>query len=191
MITRSTIDNILAAAHIEEVVGDFVSLKKRGVNMLGVCPFHDEKTPSFTVSPAKGIYKCFGCGKSGNSIGFIMEHEHYTYPEALRFLANKYRIEIEEDNITKADDSKEQKEKESLFIIMTYAQQRYAKHLFEHEQGIAIGLSYFRERGFSDGTIKKFGLGYALDEWDDLTKHALQEGYLLDFLDKSGLTIIK
>lgn len=191
MITRSTIDNILGAARIEEVVGDFVSLKKRGVNMLGVCPFHDEKTPSFTVSPAKGIYKCFGCGKSGNAVGFIMEHEHYTYPEALRYLAGKYRIEIEEDHITRIEDTREQQEKESLFILMSYARERYSRHLFEHEQGMAIGLTYFRERGFSDQTIKKFGLGYALDEWDDLTKNALMAGYQLDFLEKTGLTIIK
>lgn len=191
MITRSTIDNILSAARIEEVVGSFVTLKKRGVNLLGVCPFHDEKTPSFTVSPAKGIFKCFGCGKSGNSIGFIMEHEHYSYPEALRYLAGKYNIEIEEDLATREEDTREQKEKESLFVLMTYAQQHYAKHLTEHDQGIAIGLSYFKERGFSSETIKKFGLGYALDEWDDLTKNALKDGYKLDYLDKTGLTIIK
>src|SRR4051794_15569654 len=107
MITRSTIDNIIGAARIEEVVGEFVTLKKRGVNLLGVCPFHDEKTPSFTVSPAKGIYKCFGCGKSGNAVGFVMEHEHYSYPEALRYLAGKYNIEIEEDQTTREDDSRE------------------------------------------------------------------------------------
>jgi len=191
MISRSTIDNIISTVRIEEVIGEFVSLKKRGVNLLGVCPFHDEKTPSFTVSPAKGIYKCFGCGKSGNAVGFVMEHEHYSYPEALRFLAGKYNIEIEEDRQTREEDSQEQKEKESLFIVMTYAQQRYAKHLFEHEQGIAVGLSYFRERGFTDQIIRKFGLGYALDEWDDLTKHAVEAGYQTEFLDKTGLTVIR
>lgn len=191
MITRATIDNIVSAARIEEVVGGFVSLRKRGVNLLGLCPFHDEKTPSFTVSPAKGIYKCFGCGKSGNAVGFIMEHEHYSYPEALRYLAEKYQVTIEEDQVGSLEDDLEQKEKESLFILMTYAQKRFSQHLFEHNQGIAVGLSYFRERGFTEQTIRKFGLGYALDEWDDLTKNALQDGYVLDYLDKSGLTIIK
>src|SRR6185295_2425846 len=120
MITKSTVDQIIETSRIEEVVGDFVSLKKRGANLLGLCPFHDEKTPSFTVSPAKGIYKCFGCGKSGNAVGFVMEHEHYTYPEALRFLAGKYQVAIEEDQSTREEDSQEQKEKESLFILMSY-----------------------------------------------------------------------
>ncbi len=191
MITRSTIDNVISAARIEEVVGSFVSLKKRGVNLLGLCPFHDEKTPSFTVSPAKGIYKCFGCGKSGNAIGFVMEHEHYNYPEAIRYLADKYNIEVEEDQASRETDSQEQKEKESLFILMEYAQKRFALHLTSHEQGKAVGLSYFHERGFTDAIIRKFGLGYALDEWDDLTRNALAEGYQLEYLDKTGLTIVK
>ena len=130
MITKSTVDQIIETSRVEEVVGDFVTLKKRGVNLLGLCPFHNEKTPSFTVSPAKGIYKCFGCGKAGNSVSFIMEHEHYSFPEALRYLAEKYNITIEEE-YSKEENLQEKNEKESLFIVSAYAQEFYSSYLLK------------------------------------------------------------
>lgn len=190
MIPKHTIDQIFEAAIIEDVVGEFVVLKKRGVNLLGNCPFHNEKTPSFTVSPAKGIYKCFGCGKAGNSINFIMDHEHYTYPEALRYLANKYQIEIEE--LEETDEQKQAaNEKESLFIVSNFAAGYFQKQLHETQEGKSIGLSYFVERGFREDIIKKFQLGYNPDSWEAFTGEALQQGYKLEFLEKSGLTIVK
>lgn len=190
MIPKHTIDQIFEAAIIEDVVGEFVVLKKRGVNLLGNCPFHNEKTPSFTVSPAKGIYKCFGCGKAGNSVNFIMDHEHYTYPEALRYLANKYQIEIEE--LEETDEQKQAaNEKESLFIVSNFAASYFQKQLLETQEGKSIGLSYFIERGFREDIIKKFQLGYNPDSWDAFTGEALQQGYKLEFLEKSGLTIVK
>ena len=149
MIPKDTIDDIFESARIEEVVGDFVNLKKRGVNLLGNCPFHDEKTPSFTVSPAKGIYKCFGCGEGGNSVNFIMAHEHYTYPEALRYLANKFGIEVEEEEVT-PEMAQEQSEKESLYVVANYAEKHFVDNLHNSNEGKAIGLSYFKERGFSE-----------------------------------------
>lgn len=190
MIPKHTIDQIFEAAIIEEVVGEFVVLKKRGANLLGNCPFHNEKTPSFTVSPAKGIYKCFGCGKAGNSVNFIMEHEHYTYPEALRYLANKYQIEIEELEETDAQ-KQAANEKESLFIVSNFAANYFQKQLHETQEGRSIGLSYFVERGFREDIIKKFELGYNPDSWDAFTAEALAQGYQLEFLEKSGLTIVK
>lgn len=190
MIPKHTIDQIFEAAIIEEVVGEFVVLKKRGANLLGNCPFHNEKTPSFTVSPAKGIYKCFGCGKAGNSVNFIMEHEHYTYPEALRYLANKYKIEIEELEETDAQ-KQAANEKESLFIVSNFAANYFQKQLHETQEGRSIGLSYFVERGFREDIIKKFELGYNPDSWDAFTAEALAQGYQLEFLEKSGLTIVK
>ena len=190
MIPKHTIDQIFEAAIIEDVVGEFVVLKKRGVNLLGNCPFHNEKTPSFTVSPAKGIYKCFGCGKAGNSINFIMEHEHYTYPEALRYLANKYQIEVEE--LEETDEQKQTaNEKESLFIVSNFAANYFQQQLHETQEGKSIGLSYFVERGFREDIIKKFQLGYNPDSWDAFTGEALKQGYQLEFLEKSGLTIVK
>lgn len=190
MIPKHTIDQIFEAAIIEDVVGEFVVLKKRGVNLLGNCPFHNEKTPSFTVSPAKGIYKCFGCGKAGNSINFIMEHEHYTYPEALRYLANKYQIEVEE--LEETDEQKQSaNEKESLFIISNFAATYFQQQLHETQEGKSIALSYFVERGFREDIIKKFQLGYNPDSWDAFTGDALKQGYQLEFLEKSGLTIVK
>jgi len=190
LIPKHTIDQIFEAAIIEDVVGEFVVLKKRGVNLLGNCPFHNEKTPSFTVSPAKGIYKCFGCGKAGNSINFIMDHEHYTYPEALRYLANKYQIEIEE--LEETDEQKQAaNEKESLFIVSNFAAGYFQKQLHETQEGKSIGLSYFVERGFREDIIKKFQLGYNPDSWEAFTGEALQQGYKLEFLEKSGLTIVK
>lgn len=190
MIPKHTIDQIFEAAIIEEVVGEFVVLKKRGANLLGNCPFHNEKTPSFTVSPAKGIYKCFGCGKAGNSVNFIMEHEHYTYPEALRYLANKYQIEIEELEETDAQ-KQAANEKESLFIVSNFAANYFQKQLHETQEGRSIGLSYFVERGFREDIIKKFELGYNPDSWNAFTAEALAQGYQLEFLEKSGLTIVK
>lgn len=190
MIPKETIDNIFETARIEEVVGDYVHLKKRGVNMLGLCPFHNEKTPSFTVSPAKGIYKCFGCGKGGNSVNFVMDLENFTYPEALRHLAGKYQIEIEEE-----EQSPEQlqaaSERESLYIVSEFANKYFQKILFEDDEGKAIGLSYFKERGFTEETIKKFQLGYNPDHWTAFTDAAIKEGYRQKYLSETGLTIVK
>src|ERR1035437_2106664 len=189
MIDQATIDRITEAAQIQDVVGDFVTLKKRGANLLGRCPFHNEKMPSFTVSPAKGIYKCFGCGKAGNAVNFIMEHEHYTYPEALKYLAKKYNIEIEEDERT-PESVETENEKESLYIISSFAQKYFSDLLLKNEEGKAVGLSYFRERGFSDEVINKFQLGYCLSDWSGFTDEALKNGYKIEFLEKTGLTIV-
>jgi DNA primase len=190
MISKETIQEIMDAARIDEVVGEFVSLKKRGANLIGLCPFHNEKTPSFTVSPQRGIFKCFGCGKGGNAVQFLMEHEQFTYPEALRYLAKKYNIEIEEKEQT-PEEIKQLNEKESLFHVTDFAAKYFADNLFNTEKGRAVGLSYFKERGFREDIIKKFQLGYALEGWDDFTAHALKMGYKLDYLEKTGLTIVK
>lgn len=191
MIAKETVDLIIATARVDEVISDFVNLKKRGVNLIGHCPFHDEKTPSFTVSPAKGIYKCFGCGKAGNAVNFVMEHEHYSYPEALKYLAKKYGITVEETFAeTTPEDDEAAKEKESLFIVTAFANEFYKNCLFETEEGKAIGLTYFEERGFTKETIKKFELGYSTYAWDKFTEHALQNGYQLNYLEKTGLTIV-
>lgn len=188
MIPKETVDRILETARIDEVVGDFVVLKKRGASMIGLCPFHNEKTPSFNVSPVRGIYKCFGCGKGGNSVNFIMEHEHLNYPDALRWLARKYSIEIQEEERS-PDQLIKDNERESLFIVSNFAQQHYSHNLLETEEGKAIGLSYFTERGFRRDTVEKFQLGYSPDTWRDLTDAALQAGYQLEYLVKAGLTI--
>ncbi|TVQ92289.1 MAG: DNA primase [Bacteroidetes bacterium] len=190
MIKPETIDKIFDAARIEEVVGDFVTLKKRGVNLLGLCPFHNEKTPSFTVSPAKGIFKCFGCGKGGNAVNFIMEHEHFSYPEALKYLAGKYGIEVEEEKPS-PEQQEALDEKESLFNLTAFAQKHFEETLHNTEEGKAIGLSYFKERGFTTETIKKFGLGYSLNNWDDFTSKALKHGYKKELLEKSSLVRTK
>lgn len=190
MIPKQTIDEIFDAAIIEDVVGEFVPLKKRGANLLGNCPFHNEKSPSFTVSPAKGIYKCFGCGKAGNSVNFIMEHEHYSYPEALRFLANKFNIEIQEEEQT-SEQKEAADERESLYIVSNYAANYFNKQLLESDEGKAIGLSYFLERGFREDIIEKFQLGYSPDAWTAFTDEAEKVGHNLKYLDKSGLTIVK
>lgn len=188
MIPKDTVAKIIETAEIVDVVSDFISLKKRGANYLGLCPFHNEKGPSFTVSPSKGIYKCFGCGKSGTPVNFIMEHEGLTYPEALRFLAKKYSIKIEEVEQT-ADQIKEQNAKESMMLLSAYAQQQFSINLWEHDEGKNIGLSYFKERGFSNQTIEKFRLGYALENRKAFSDKALADGYLLEYLVKTGLTI--
>lgn len=189
MITNETKEKILEVSRIEEVVGEFVVLKKRGSNLLGLCPFHNERTPSFTVSPVKGFFKCFGCGKAGDSVTFIMEHESLTFPEALRYLARKYNVEIEEERPTE-EVLQTQSLRENLFVVSQFAQSYFEKQCWETEEGKAIGLSYFRERGFTDEIIRKFGLGYAPDRWDGLTSTALAEGYNLEYLVKSGLTIV-
>ncbi|MCX6287894.1 MAG: DNA primase [Bacteroidetes bacterium] len=190
MISRETIDNIISAVRIEEVIGDFISLRRRGVNLIGLCPFHNEKTPSFTVSQAKGIYKCFGCGKAGNGIGFIMEHEHLTYPEALRYLAKKYQIEIEEEEQT-PEQIQEISEKESQFNLNEFARKYFSSVLFDTEEGKAVGLAYFGERDIREDIIKKFQLGFSPDQWNAFSEHAIMEGYKKDILQKTGLSIEK
>lgn len=190
MIPANTIQVILDTVRIEEVVSDFVALKKRGSNMIGLCPFHNERTPSFSVSPVKGIYKCFGCGKAGNSVNFVMEHEKFTYPEALRYLAKKYNIDVVEEQESE-ESIAEKSARESLFVITEFASKYFADQLWNTDKGKSIGLSYFRGRGFSDDTIIKFQLGYSSDEWDAFTQHALREGYSAEMLEKSGLSINK
>ena len=188
MIDHSTIERIFDAAQITEVVQEFVSLKKRGVNYLGLCPFHNEKTPSFTVSPAKGIFKCFGCGKGGNAVNFIMEHEHLSYPEALKWIAKKYHIEIEEKEVTPEEIAK-QNQRESMLVVTQYAAKQFSENLFHGHEGMALGLSYFRERGFRDAILHKFDVGYCNEKRDDFTRKALDAGYRSEYLVLSGLTI--
>lgn len=190
MIPPETIQTVIEAAHIEEVVGDYVSLKRRGANMWGNCPFHNEKTPSFSVSPAKGIYKCFGCGKAGTAVNFVMEHEKLTFPDAIRLLARKYNIEVAEE---KQSDEQIQagNERESLMQVTAFAQKYFTEQLLQTDEGKSVGVSYFREREITDESMFKFLLGYCNSSWDDFTKKALAEGYKLDFLDKSGLSIVK
>jgi DNA primase len=190
MINTATKELILDTSRIEEVVGDFVALKKRGSNLLGLCPFHNERTPSFTVSPAKGFFKCFGCGKAGDSVTFIMEHEHLTFPEALRYLANKYNITIEEE-APSPEYAEQQSFRESLFTVTTFAQDFYQDYLWNSEEGKAIGLTYFRERGFTDEIIRRFHLGFSPDKWDALTTAAATAGYQRELLEKTGLTIVQ
>ena len=186
MIAPATIQQIMARTDITDVVGSFVKLKKRGTNLLGLCPFHNEKTPSFTVSPSKEIYKCFGCGKSGNTISFVMEHEKYNYPETLKWLAQRYQIEIEETQLN--DDQKQALQTaDSLFALNQYAQQFFSQQLLETEEGKAIGLSYFEERGFSNNTIQKFQLGYSPEAKDVFTQAALQHQFNPELLLKAGL----
>ena len=186
MISKSTIARIIDTAQIEEVVGDFVTLKKRGASLIGLCPFHNEKTPSFYVSPSKGIYKCFGCGKAGNSINFVMEHEHFTYPEALEFLAKKYSIPIETTGNV-VEEKAIELEKDSLYIINTFAEEHFIHNLFETDEGKTIGLTYFKERGLRENTIRKFKLGYSINDSTDLLKAASQKGFKPDQLRKAGL----
>ena len=190
MIPKETVDKIIESSRIEDVVGDFVSLKRRGTSMIGLCPFHNEKTPSFNVSVSKGIYKCFGCGKGGDSVRFIMDHEKASYPEALRYLANKYSIEIAEVENTPEEQAINDR-RESLYIVSTFASKFFQKQMLETEEGKSIGLSYFKERGFRDDIIRKFELGYSPDVWDAMTTAAVAEGYNIQFLEETGLTIRK
>lgn len=189
-IPEETVRQIQQTADIVDVVGDYVSLKKRGVNLIACCPFHNEKTPSFNVNPVRGIYKCFGCGKAGDSVKFVMDIEGISFPEALRHLAKKYGIAIPETQQTPAE-VEAQNERESLYIALNYAKTFYQKSLTDTDEGQSIGLSYFKERGFNDKIIKEFELGYSPDAWDGLTKTALKDGFSIDILEKAGLTIRK
>ncbi|MGY4383667.1 DNA primase [Pedobacter sp. UYP24] len=188
MINQDTISKIMDTARIEEVVGDFVALKKRGTSLIGNCPFHNEKTPSFHVSVTKGIYKCFGCGKGGDSVHFIMDHEKYSYPEALKFLANKYNIEVEE-TVQSPQNIELQNARESLYIVSEYASAFFANELWTGDEGRSIGLSYFKERGFREDIVKKFQLGYSPDVWDALIQGAVAAGHKEEYLEKTGLSI--
>lgn len=190
VISKSTIDKVFDVARLEEVIGDFVHLKRSGSNFKGLSPFTDESTPSFMVSPVKQIWKDFSSGKGGNVVAFLMEHEHFTYPEAIRYLAKKYQIEIEETEVS-TEEKVQANERESMYLVSEFAQQYFQDILIRHEKGKAIGLSYFKERGFTEDTIKKFKLGYSLDEWEAFTKEAIKNGYKLDYLERTGLTIVK
>lgn len=190
MISQQTIQQIQSRIDIVEIVGGFVRLKKRGVNYLGQCPFHNEKTPSFTVSPTKEIFKCFGCGKSGNTISFLMEHEKYSYVEALKWLANKYNVEVEETDVS-PEMKLQQQAADSLYILNGFAQRYFSDTLFSHEQGRDIALSYLQERGFREEIIRKFQLGYCLQDRDAFARTALQAQYNLDYLVKSGLVTLR
>jgi len=190
LITRETIDKVFETARVEEVIGDFVQLKRAGSNYKGLSPFSDERSPSFMVSPVKQIWKDFSSGKGGSVVTFLMEHEHFTYPEAIRFLANKYNIEIEETEVSN-EEKLEANEKESMYLVSEFAKLYFQDTLLHSEEGKAIGLSYFKERGFTNETIAKFGLGYSPETWDAFTKEALSKGYQLEYLDKVGLTILR
>ena len=189
MIPKNTVDIIIETAHVEEVVGEFITLKKRGANLLGLCPFHGEKTPSFTVSSVKGIYKCFGCGKAGNSVNFVMDHLKLTYPEALKWLAKKYNIEIIEREITPAE-RELQTERESMLIVMQYAQRYFSETMLQIDEGKSIGLGYFKERDLKDDIISKFQLGYSLEEKNSFTNTAIKNGYSPKYLAKTGMSIL-
>ena len=188
MIDKETVDRIFASANIVEVISDFVQLKKKGVNYQACCPFHNEKTPSFVVSPSKGLFKCFGCGKGGNAVTFVMEHENMTYPEALKYVAKKYGIEVAERELT-PEEERRNDDRESMMVVSSYAAEYFAKTLHETPEGQNIGIAYFRERGFSDATILAFGLGYCPGGGDTFTRQALKEGYKEEFLAATGLTI--
>ena len=186
MIDQATIDKIMAATDIVEVVSDFVSLRRRGANYWGLCPFHDDKTPSFSVSQSKGVCKCFSCGKGGSAIHFIMEHEQLSYYEALKYLAKKYNIEVHEKELT--DEEKQKRsDRESMFIINAFAQEFFSKSLLETDEGRTVGLAYFKERGFNEDIIRKFGLGYSPEKRDALAQETLKRGYKIDYLLKTGL----
>jgi DNA primase len=190
LISPATIDLVFETARVEEVIGDFVQLKKAGTNYKGLSPFSDERSPSFMVSPVKQIWKDFSSGKGGNAVAFLMEHEHFTYPEAIKYLAKKYNIEIEETE--QSNEQKEQQDaRESLYLVSEFANKYFQNILHKTDQGKSIGLGYFKERGFTEETIKKFDLGYSLEEWQAFTDEALKQGYKLEFLEKTGLTFVK
>ncbi len=190
MISKSTIDQVFETARVEEVIGDFVQLKKAGSNYKGLSPFSDERSPSFMVSPVKQIWKDFSSGKGGNVVSFLMEHEHFTYPEAVKYLAKKYNIDIEETEQT-SEQKEEANERESLYLVNEFANNYFHNTLLKTDHGKAIGLSYFKERGFKDDTIKTFSLGYSPDDWQAFTDEALGKGYNIEYLEKTGLTIVK
>lgn len=187
MITNKSVQEITEAAKVEEVIQDFVSLKRRGANMMGLCPFHNEKTPSFVVSPAKNIYKCFGCGRAGGPVQFLMEHESFTFPEALRYIAKKYGIEVEETQASQEEILARQ-HLDSLYLVNQFAQEYFQQQLFDTDLGKSVGLSYFKRRGFREETIKKFGLGFTTDQRSGFTDVATRKGYALESLKKLGLT---
>ncbi|MDC1259631.1 DNA primase [Flavobacteriaceae bacterium] len=190
MISKSTIDQVFDTARVEEVIGDFVQLKKSGSNFKGLSPFSEERTPSFMVSPVKQIWKDFSTGKGGTSVSFLMEHEHFTYPEAIKYLARKYNIEVEE-TVQSDSDKEAAGERESMYLVSEFARTYYQNTLLKTDAGKAIGLSYFKERGFTDETIKSFQLGYSTDAWSGLTDTALKKGYKLKYLESTGLSIVK
>jgi DNA primase len=186
MIDQSVIARVMEAAQVEEIVGDYVSLKKRGAHLVGLCPFHNEKTPSFVVTPAKGIYKCFGCGKAGTAATFLQDHEGMNFVEAIQFLGQKYGIPVAEQT----DQEKERyDQEETLYIVNAFAQRHYAENLFNTDEGRSVGLAYFKERGYREDTIRKFGLGYAMESGDDLTRQALSQGHRLELVKELGLTL--
>lgn len=188
MIPKETVDKILETARIEEVVGDFVHLKKRGASLIGLCPFHNESTPSFHVSVTKGIFKCFGCGKGGDSARFIMDHEKYTYPEALKYIANKYHIEVEEE-VQSPERQETELRREALYVVTTRAARFFQESMWSSEEGKTIGLGYYKERGFRDEVLKKFELGYSPDSWDAFIMKAIEEGFNEKILEDAGLAI--
>lgn len=190
MIDQATIDRILDTAQIVDVVSDFVTLRKRGVNYVGLCPFHNEKTPSFSVSPSKGVCKCFSCGKGGNVVHFIMEHEQLSYYEALKWLAKKYNIEIKERELT--DEEKQSHSlRESLFVVNQFAAEYFQDILYNNVDGQSIGMTYLRQRGFRDDIIKKFQIGFSTEAKDALARTAIQKGYKPEMLIKTGLCFLK
>jgi DNA primase len=188
MITKSTVDRIMEATDIVEVIGEFVTLKKRGANYVGLSPFANERTPSFTVSPAKGIFKDFSSGLGGSAVTFLMEHEKFTYPEALKWLAKKYGIEVEE-TVDAPENREAENHRESLLIVTGYASKFFQESMWDTDTGKAIALGYFKERGFTDATIKKFELGYSPDQWEAFTSQALKDGYQQEFLEETGLSV--
>lgn len=189
MIHPDSVSLIISRARVDEVVSDFVSLKKSGSNYKGCCPFHNEKTPSFMVSPAKGIFKCFGCGKGGNAVSFIMDHERLSYVEALKYLAKKYNVEVIETELSEEEQQK-RSDRESLQVVSTYANTYFQQQLHETDEGKSVGLSYFKERGFTDEIISRFQLGYSPQSRDAFTKQAIRDGYKIEYLEKTGLTIV-
>ena len=190
MIDRETVDRIYAAANIVDIVGDYVTLRRKGVNYVACCPFHNEKTPSFVVSPSKGVYKCFGCGKGGNAVTFLMEHESLTYPEALKMVAKRYGIEVHEKELSE-EEVRRNDDRESMFALNGWAAEYFANYLRRESEGISIGMSYFRQkRGLTDATIAKFGLGFCPAKGDRMTKDALAAGYKQEFLLSTGLSLV-
>ena len=187
MISQKTVQEVMNTARVEDVIGDFINLRRRGVNLIGNCPFHDEKTPSFTVSPSKNIYKCFGCGKGGDSVRFIMDHETLSFPESIKFLADKYKIEVEE-TISDGQDLEKKQLSDSLYIVNEFARDYFKNTLFNRVEGRTIGLSYFKERGFREATINKFELGYTTEDRDELTKKAIEKKFNIEHLRSVGLT---
>ena len=189
MIDRETVDRIYAAANIVDIIGEYVTLKRKGVNYQACCPFHNEKTPSFVVSPSKGVYKCFGCGKGGNAVTFLMEHENITYPEALKMVAKRYGIEVKEKEMTD-EEVRRNDDRESMFALNGWAADYFADYLHHETEGMSVGMTYFRQkRGMADATIKKFGLGFCPAKGDRMSKDALAAGYKKEFLVATGLSL--